>query len=422
MAFGAQPNILAPQPYSYSNTLKNIEGIKAQRVANSLREAQAGVYNQQAEQGQVQAQFRNALASGDMSGAMAVDPQAGLKFQQDAQNLGDSQRDSQRAEAEAVMGVVSRFDDLDDVQVLQYAPIALAQLQDRGMAKGMKIGPETTAEQIREVLDRTKMELGPMLAPSDWTGGQAGVDPETGQGVVYQTDQYGNTRINPDILPTPTKGFSVTTADGTEVRYGAGAGQGSGLEKATRKGLEENVIATQNSLATLNDSISGFERDYLTVQGTVRAAKLWAMEKAGATLPKSDQRWYEQMTDWQGNAYDFMNEEIKRLTGAQMSEFEAKRLRKALPDPENDSPTQFMSKAKRIQNKLTLIQARGMYYLNEGLQPPKQGGNWAMSLDQTEKMLKQRVKELTEIFEAGGQSAEEAEASARASVVEEFKL
>ena len=67
-----------------------------------------------------------------------------------------------------------------------------------------------------------------------------------------------------------------------------------------------------------------------------------------------------------------MNQYIKDITGAQMSEFEAKRLRKAIPDPGDtllggDDPIAYQAKMASALDEFAKAKARYEYYLQKGL-------------------------------------------------------
>jgi hypothetical protein len=63
---------------------------------------------------------------------------------------------------------------------------------------------------------------------------------------------------------------------------------------------------------------------------------------------------------------EHLNLYIKDITGAQMSESEAKRLGKAVPNAENDSPTQFESKLGNSIRMSRMAISRYQYLLREG--------------------------------------------------------
>ena len=86
-----------------------------------------------------------------------------------------------------------------------------------------------------------------------------------------------------------------------------------------------------------------------------------------------------------------------------MSEKEASRIRKAMPDPgegvfDGDSPTEFEAKWKSVMKHLRMSQARHIYYLNQGMAPAeveKMTRNDALlSFSAIEDKIDERGKEL----------------------------
>ena len=81
------------------------------------------------------------------------------------------------------------------------------------------------------------------------------------------------------------------------------------------------------------------------------------------------------VADWQLDAWTQVNETIKAITGAQMSEPEAKRIMNQLPDPRDadffkiSSPTEYKAKLERALQEAKLAVARQQYFLKNGLEP-----------------------------------------------------
>jgi hypothetical protein len=86
---------------------------------------------------------------------------------------------------------------------------------------------------------------------------------------------------------------------------------------------------------------------------------LSALDKAGIPLSKDNRDKLEAYSTFQNDAFDNMNRYIKEITGAQMSESEADRLRKAMPDPQRDSPVEFKAKLDR---SMVILQRAGNIY------------------------------------------------------------
>jgi hypothetical protein len=89
-------------------------------------------------------------------------------------------------------------------------------------------------------------------------------------------------------------------------------------------------------------------------------------------IPPEDKKALSDFSNYKKTTVATMNEEIKRLTGAQMSESEAKRLMGGMPNPgtgffDGDSPTEFEGALKATYKNLSKTKARLMWYRAKGL-------------------------------------------------------
>ena len=112
-----------------------------------------------------------------------------------------------------------------------------------------------------------------------------------------------------------------------------------------------------------------FDPDYLTYQTKIEQSALKVAEKAGVDIGESGREKITKVSKFKRNAIENLNLYIKEITGAQMSEAEADRLRKAVPDAENDSPTEFKAKMDDAIEQLRKKQTRYAYALENGIEP-----------------------------------------------------
>src|SRR5690606_19003545 len=91
-------------------------------------------------------------------------------------------------------------------------------------------------------------------------------------------------------------------------------------------------------------------------------------------------------------AFQNINRYIKEITGAQMSEAEANRLRKAVPDPDKDGPTAFQSKLDTAMVQAEQSTARHNCLLRRGFQ----GKPWesGVSLDRMQGIITDRGRQI----------------------------
>jgi hypothetical protein len=218
---------------------------------------------------------------------------------------------------------------------------------------------------------------------------------------------------------SPNAGFAITGYDeqGRPLMQMGGAPMG----KPAANKIEEQQLNSQERLAGLRTIEQGFKPEYQQLGNQVNAAWQSWREKAGkpnqAELTKLKPYW-----EWRATAISSLNEEIKRLTGAAMTNAEAKRLMAGMPNPgagigDGDSPTEFQAKlgASMKSARLSIIRARlaKQYGLNWQDIPLEQVDD-----DLLAKYLGERKAEL----EARGLEPDEAERQAATAIKAEFGL
>ncbi len=238
-------------------------------------------------------------------------------------------------------------------------------------------------------------------------------DPTSATGTrVIPSSLITSGKIRPEDLaqfpPGPPKsGLTVETRpDGTiklTTGAGAGSGSGTGLQKSTLGKLEQSIIQGQDSLARLQSISENFDPRFLQASFRFDAAKLAFKEKAGFNISPDDREFLSSYTEFARSSTEQLNLYIKQITGAQMSEQEAERLTRAVPNPgkdgffgilSGDSPTQFQSKLAGVTKQLRLAQARAKHVLRNGL--TKSGKPWqsGISLPRMERIMDDRIIEV----------------------------
>ena len=199
----------------------------------------------------------------------------------------------------------------------------------------------------------------------------------------------------------PTSGMEITTSDGTTIRTGV-RGTPGGLQKPTAAKIEEKQIAANEGLARISNIVKSFKPEFQEIPTKLGVAWSSLKSKLGANLPPEDKARLEEFGVYKQNSLENINLYIKEITGAQMSEKEANRLRKAMPDPGDgifggDDPVTFKAKLINTYKKLRMTQIRTNYYLSTGigedtLKKLVVSGN-VISYEQMEKMLDERGEE-----------------------------
>jgi hypothetical protein len=107
--------------------------------------------------------------------------------------------------------------------------------------------------------------------------------------------------------------------------------------------IESALVEGGETMARLRGIQQEFKPEFLQLFPRLKVKGLAAMEKLGLTLSPEQQARVGEYSAFARKAIRVVNLEIKNITGAQMSEAEAERLRRGVPDPDNDSPSQFVA-------------------------------------------------------------------------------
>ena len=181
---------------------------------------------------------------------------------------------------------------------------------------------------------------------------------------------------------------------------------GSGdIQKKTIGDLEKKVINTNEGLVRISNIVKSFKPEYQEIPTRLGVAWTDIKEKMGVDISGEDQQRLEEFSVYKQDSLENINLYIKEITGVQMSEKEAKRLKKAQPNPgegifDGDSPSEFKAKLVNQYKKLRAVSARYNYYLTTGIDEAtlnKMVSNGAVvSLDKMNELINQRGKELEE--------------------------
>lgn len=208
-------------------------------------------------------------------------------------------------------------------------------------------------------------------------------DPKTGQSKIMA--------INPETLEQtpigmgkPAYGKSITVDPETgEIKFveGQGVGQG-GMDAGITKGLAGNL---GNRLANLGHDIDlaevlmeQFDPTYFQWPERFGWDVMYKyLDKAGMA-PEQYKESFNKYKQYGTIAVGRLNQIIKNLSGAAVSEAEEKRMKTAIPDFgaewwKGDSPTEFYSKLQATLRQARMAQARYRYFLKNGFIDPSKG-------------------------------------------------
>ena len=208
-----------------------------------------------------------------------------------------------------------------------------------------------------------------------------------------------------DVEVGPEGGISIRT--GVSRRGGQ-----AGMTRTTQTALEKGVLDTSAGIARLEEISRSYKPEYLELGTKWKTFTTKWKEKLRGTpienwvnlgVSERDRQLLADFSAFKRDALDNINRYIKEITGAQMSEKEADRLRQAAPDPgeglfDGDSPTQFQSNWGSSIKSLKISQARFMYLKNAGMTPQSiqamASNDTLPSLQQIKSIMEQRDEEL----------------------------
>lgn len=209
--------------------------------------------------------------------------------------------------------------------------------------------------------------------------GEAKADADTGpmKDAVALGLKPGSKQYNDYISArTLRKGMSIEfDEEGRISSISTGGSQGkSGLTPATTTDIQKKLVGINEGYARLQEIASTFKPEYQEI-GTRWDALLtsWKAKLQGAgSVDPADRKLLTEFSDFKRTSVSGFNLYVKSITGAQVSEHEAKRLQQGFPNPgtglvDGDDPITFKSKLDSTMRELALAKARHQYYLTKGI-------------------------------------------------------
>lgn len=147
------------------------------------------------------------------------------------------------------------------------------------------------------------------------------------------------------------------------------------IEKTTKRKQEEAFLSLDQLEAQIDQVLTNFDPDMLTYLGRTKQELLTIADKIQPLGPGVTRDEFVRRAITFQNAWTVINQGIKFITGAQMSQREAVRLARQFPTPSGgkdippDSPTLFVAKARNLLFWTQLLKARNAFVLREGRIP-----------------------------------------------------
>jgi len=167
-------------------------------------------------------------------------------------------------------------------------------------------------------------------------------------------------------------GFIIEVDKEGNVKVTQGPITSETLTTMAKSKIQTGMISGSDALQRLDSIERMFKPEFQQLE--TRWSAMWSAgkEKLGYDLTPQEIERLEEYSEYRRRAINNLNLYIKEITGAQMSEKEADRLTKGMPDPgtgliDGDSPTQFKAKLRGIVSEIRAALARYSYIMKHGL-------------------------------------------------------
>ena len=284
---------------------------------------------------------------------------------------------------------------------------------DMGRAQLGKVQAETKALGQKDALAEAQARMLGQLFPQPNAAPQSPIRPQSfapsGDPMLVPT-QAGGAPVQqpaPDMIDTPggrmpreqaqRLGLSLAlTGKGDAGKMFADAASAGNLGKEGQNELDKKMIAASDNLANLSSVRAQFRPEFQQVEN--RLGMAWTAFadkfKAGQRMIKpEDAAQLEAFAAYRSDALDTMNNYIKAITGAAMTDAEAKRILGALPAVgegvfDGDGPKAFKSKLDSAFDKTSAAIARYNY-------ARQNGKDWQMiGIEQMKTVVRNRGRQL----------------------------
>ena len=244
-------------------------------------------------------------------------------------------------------------------------------------------------------------------------------DPETGlSSYVPRSEAAGG-------LVPPRGGITVgQDAEGNPIVQIGGSGQSASLGTKARNEVETDMVAMTAAMQRLDRIAESYRPEFNQYLPRINMAWDAIKSKAGVGLNPTESRDLQEFSKFRQSALENINLTIKEVTGAAMTDGEAKRIRATLPDPgqkvlDGDSPEEFQAKLNGAIGKTKMAYARLAYIRKNGLPLDGFGG---ISLDDMGGIVDQRGMAIEEQLRGAGLEGPELDRAVAQALREEFAL
>lgn len=170
---------------------------------------------------------------------------------------------------------------------------------------------------------------------------------------------------------------------------------GTGLQKETIKKIDENQMDTVELLSNLTSIKNSYKPEYLQWKTQLDALGTWAKRKAGIAISDDEKEAYQGYVNFKKNTVSNLNDFIRKMTGAAMSNAEADRLKAEVPT-ENDDDLAFETKLDSSLEKSLLAAHRYHYFRVSGIPYDMDKISKVMPLSNMKNFMNAQAKQIQE--------------------------
>jgi len=211
-------------------------------------------------------------------------------------------------------------------------------------------------------------------------------------------------------------GVQLTTGADGSVSFSMGGPEGMGpITKTQQNKIQDKRYNATERLDELSAMSNSLDNDFLTWQGKAKEYGLSLAEKFGVDLKPEQQDYVQRFGEFRANSVNNLAQYIKSISGAAVTEEEAKRLTKGLPNAD-DSVSQYKGKMRAVRRQAKFAIIRSIYAEKSNMNPLE--GD--ISIWKMEDLYNRRGDALLEKMIGQGMTKEEARPLVFKQLKEEF--
>jgi hypothetical protein len=161
-------------------------------------------------------------------------------------------------------------------------------------------------------------------------------------------------------------GMSISFDENGNPVITTGGASPTNLTTGAKTKAQKDLMASVSALDNAKNVIGNFNLDWLGGWNKLGADVGASVDKWLPILPDSAKDYLSERSAGIAGFAQQANEEIHRLTGARMSEFEGERLLKGIPN-EDDKPVEARGKLLNFYNTLAMAEARHKFFVAQGI-------------------------------------------------------